>query len=187
MCDSKFQSGPSCRVLIKITWYSEGVTKFLKPSVRGFLLQKELGSLVGAVSNPKSPFAAGVGGSKVSSKIGGIELLLEQVDILLLGGEMIFTSYKAQGLSVGLSLVEEDKSYVATSLLEEAKAKGVSLLLPSDDVCCRPLKSKQADLSARDSNITGGDSIAVAEKVGVASGPMSTGDGASLELKYDCS
>ena len=64
-------------------------------------------------------------------------MLLEQVDILLLGGEMIITSYKAQGLSVGLSLVEEDKSYLATSLLEEAKAKGVSLLLPSDDVCCR--------------------------------------------------
>ncbi|XP_071905930.1 phosphoglycerate kinase, chloroplastic-like [Coffea arabica] len=149
---------------------------------------QELGSLVGAVSNPKSPFAAGVGGSKVSSKIGGIELLLEQVDILLLGGEMIITSYKAQGLSVGLSLVEEDKSYLATSLLEEAKAKGVSLLLPSDDVCCRQAtEKKQADLSARDSNITGGDSIAVAEKVGVASGPISTGDGASLELKYDCS
>jgi phosphoglycerate kinase len=73
-----------------------------------------------------------VGGSKVSSKIGVIESLLEKCDILLLGGGMIFTFYKAQGLPVGSSLVEEDKLGLATSLLEKAKAKGVSLLLPSD-------------------------------------------------------
>lgn len=90
--------------------------------------------LVGAVSTPKRPFAAIVGGSKVSSKIGVIESLLEKCDILLLGGGMIFTFYKAQGLSVGSSLVEEDKLELATSLLEKAKAKGVSLLLPSDVV-----------------------------------------------------
>ncbi|KAJ8627722.1 hypothetical protein MRB53_021029 [Persea americana] len=111
---------------------TEGVTKFLKPSVAGFLLQKELDYLVGAVSSPKRPFAAIVGGSKVSSKIGVIESLLEKVDILLLGGGMIFTFYKAQGLSVGSSLVEEDKLGLATSLLEKAKSKGVSLLLPTD-------------------------------------------------------
>ncbi|KAA0054686.1 phosphoglycerate kinase [Cucumis melo var. makuwa] len=111
---------------------TEGVTKFLKPSVAGFLLQKELDYLVGAVSSPKRPFAAIVGGSKVSSKIGVIESLLEKCDILLLGGGMIFTFYKAQGLSVGSSLVEEDKLELATSLLEKAKAKGVSLLLPTD-------------------------------------------------------
>lgn len=75
-----------------------------------------------------------MGGSKVSSKIGVIESLLEKVDILLLGGGMIFTFYKAQGLSVGSSLVEEDKLDLATTLLEKAKAKGVSLLLPSDVV-----------------------------------------------------
>lgn len=113
---------------------TEGVTKFLKPSVAGFLLQKELDYLVGAVSSPKRPFAAIVGGSKVSSKIGVIESLLEKCDILLLGGGMIFTFYKAQGLSVGSSLVEEDKLSLATSLLEKAKAKGVSLLLPTDVV-----------------------------------------------------
>ncbi|MBA0759447.1 hypothetical protein Gotri_022333 [Gossypium trilobum] len=111
---------------------TEGVTKFLKPSVAGFLLQKELDYLVGAVSSPKRPFAAIVGGSKVSSKIGVIESLLEKCDILLLGGGMIFTFYKAQGLSVGSSLVEEDKLELATSLLAKAKAKGVSLLLPTD-------------------------------------------------------
>ncbi|KAB5544483.1 hypothetical protein DKX38_012595 [Salix brachista] len=111
---------------------TEGVTKFLKPSVAGFLLQKELDYLVGAVSSPKRPFAAIVGGSKVSSKIGVIESLLEKCDILLLGGGMIFTFYKAQGLAVGSSLVEEDKLDLATTLLAKAKAKGVSLLLPSD-------------------------------------------------------
>ncbi|KAL0310845.1 UNVERIFIED_CONTAM: Phosphoglycerate kinase, chloroplastic [Sesamum angustifolium] len=94
----------------------------------------ELDYLVGAVSSPKRPFAAIVGGSKVSSKIGVIESLLEKCDILLLGGGMIFTFYKAQGLSVGSSLVEADKLDLATSLLEKAKAKGVSLLLPTDVV-----------------------------------------------------
>ncbi|KQJ93535.1 hypothetical protein BRADI_3g05220v3 [Brachypodium distachyon] len=113
---------------------TEGVTKFLRPSVAGFLMQKELDYLVGAVANPKKPFAAIVGGSKVSSKIGVIESLLAKVDILILGGGMIFTFYKAQGLAVGKSLVEEDKLELATSLIETAKAKGVKLLLPIDVV-----------------------------------------------------
>jgi phosphoglycerate kinase len=97
-------------------------------------MQKELDYLVGAVANPKKPFAAIVGGSKVSSKIGVIESLLAKVDILILGGGMIFTFYKAQGKAVGKSLVEEDKLELATSLIETAKAKGVSLLLPTDVV-----------------------------------------------------
>ncbi|CAL5392169.1 hypothetical protein CsSME_00017879 [Camellia sinensis var. sinensis] len=113
---------------------TEGVAKYLKPSVAGFLMQKELDYLVGAVSNPKKPFAAIVGGSKVSSKIGVIESLLEKVDMLLLGGGMIFTFYKAKGYSVGSSLVEEDKLDLATSLLEKAKSKGVALMLPTDVV-----------------------------------------------------
>ncbi|KAL1823042.1 hypothetical protein DCAR_0310896 [Daucus carota subsp. sativus] len=113
---------------------TEGVAKYLKPAVAGFLMQKELDFLVGAVSNPTKPFAAIVGGSKVSSKIGVIESLLNKVDILILGGGMIFTFYKAQGLSVGSSLVEEDKLDLATSLMEKAKSKGVALMLPSDVV-----------------------------------------------------
>ncbi|CAA7405465.1 unnamed protein product [Spirodela intermedia] len=113
---------------------TEGVTKYLKPAVAGFLMQKELDYLVGAVSNPERPFAAIVGGSKVSSKIGVIESLFEKVNLLLLGGGMIFTFYKAQGYSVGSSLVEEDKLELATALIEKAKAKGVSLLLPTDVV-----------------------------------------------------
>ncbi|XP_051124896.1 phosphoglycerate kinase, cytosolic-like [Andrographis paniculata] len=113
---------------------TEGVTQYLKPSVAGFLMQKELDYLVGAVANPKKPFAAIVGGSKVSTKISVIESLLAKVDLLLLGGGMIFTFYKAQGHSVGSSLVESDKLDLATSLLEKAKAKGVTLLLPTDVV-----------------------------------------------------
>eukprot|EP00268_Persea_americana_P046624 TRINITY_DN480_c0_g3_i1.p1 TRINITY_DN480_c0_g3~~TRINITY_DN480_c0_g3_i1.p1 ORF type:complete len:432 (-),score=118.72 TRINITY_DN480_c0_g3_i1:576-1871(-) len=174
---------------------TEGVTKFLKPSVAGFLLQKELDYLVGAVSSPKRPFAAIVGGSKVSSKIGVIESLLEKVDILLLGGGMIFTFYKAQGLSVGSSLVEEDKLGLATSLLEKAKSKGVSLLLPTDviiadkfapDANSKSVAKKLAELSGKGVTtiIGGGDSVAAVEKVGVASvmSHISTGGGASLEL-----
>lgn len=103
-------------------------------NLASLLYSQELDYLVGAVSNPKKPFAAIVGGSKVSSKIGVIESLLEKVDVLLLGGGMIFTFYKAQGHAVGSSLVEEDKLDLATSLMEKAKAKGVSLLLPTDVV-----------------------------------------------------
>lgn len=86
------------------------------------------------MANPAKPFAAIVGGSKVSTKIGVIESLLAKVNVLLLGGGMIFTFYKAQGYKVGSSLVEEDKLDLATSLIEKAKAKGVSLLLPTDVV-----------------------------------------------------
>jgi phosphoglycerate kinase len=98
------------------------------------LWDQELDYFDGAVSNPNRPFATIVGGSKVSSKIGVIESLLEKVNILLLGGGMIFTFYKAQGLKVGASLVEEDKLDLTTSFIEKAKAKGVSLLLPTNVV-----------------------------------------------------
>ncbi|MEW5312159.1 MAG: hypothetical protein WDW38_003806 [Sanguina aurantia] len=111
---------------------TEGVTKFLKPSVAGFLLQKELDYLDGAVKAPKRPFVAIVGGSKVSSKITVIESLLDSVDKVILGGGMIFTFYKARGMSVGGSLVEDDKLDLARKLEAMAKAKGVQLLLPTD-------------------------------------------------------
>jgi len=113
---------------------TEGVTKYLSPSVAGFLLQKELDYLEGAVLEPKRPFCAIVGGSKVSSKIGVIEALLNSCDMLILGGGMIFTFYKAKGLSVGSSLVEEDKIELATSLMKTAEEKGVEFLLPTDVV-----------------------------------------------------
>jgi phosphoglycerate kinase len=113
---------------------TEGVTKFLSPNVAGHLLEKELQYLQGAIDEPKRPLAAIVGGSKVSSKIGVLEALIDKCDKVLIGGGMIFTFYKARGLSVGKSLVEEDKLELARELEAKAKAKGVQLLLPTDVV-----------------------------------------------------
>ncbi|PSB24822.1 phosphoglycerate kinase [Stenomitos frigidus] len=113
---------------------TEGVTHYLKPSVAGFLIEKELQFLQDAIEHPQRPLAAIVGGSKVSSKITVIDTLLDKVDKLLIGGGMIFTFYKARGLSVGKSLVEEDKLELAKALEAKAKAKGVDLLLPTDVV-----------------------------------------------------
>jgi phosphoglycerate kinase len=111
---------------------TEGVTKFLSPSVAGYLIDKELKFLQGAIESPQKPLAAIIGGSKVSSKIGVIDTLLDKCDKLLLGGGMIFTFYKARGLNVGKSLVEEDKLELAKSLEAKAKEKGVAMLLPTD-------------------------------------------------------
>ena len=113
---------------------TEGVTHYLSPSVAGYLIEKELDYLQDAVDNPKRPLAAIIGGSKVSSKIGVIETLLDKCDKLLIGGGMIFTFYKARGLNVGKSLVEEDKLELAKSLEAKAKEQGVELLLPTDVV-----------------------------------------------------
>jgi phosphoglycerate kinase len=113
---------------------TEGVTKYLSPAVAGLLVEKELQFLQEAIENPQRPLAAIVGGSKVSSKIGVIETLLDKVDKLFIGGGMIFTFYKARGLNVGSSLVEEDKLELAKALEIKAKAKGVQLLLPTDVV-----------------------------------------------------
>ncbi|MBD2552992.1 MAG: phosphoglycerate kinase [Limnothrix sp.] len=113
---------------------TEGVTKFLSPSVAGYLIEKELQYLQAAIESPKRPLAAIVGGSKVSSKITVIETLLDKVDKLFIGGGMIFTFYKARGLAVGKSLVEDDKLDLASALEAKAKDKGVELLLPTDVV-----------------------------------------------------
>ncbi|MFN9616822.1 MAG: phosphoglycerate kinase [Dolichospermum sp.] len=125
---------------------TEGVTKFLSPSVAGYLVEKELQYLQSAIEAPQRPLAAIIGGSKVSSKIGVIETLLEKCDKLIIGGGMIFTFYKARGLSVGKSLVEEDKLELAKSLEAKAKERGVALLLPTDIVA--------ADKFAPDANAT---------------------------------
>lgn len=125
---------------------TEGVTKFLSPSVAGYLVEKELQYLQSAIEEPKRPLAAIIGGSKVSSKIGVIETLLEKCDKLIIGGGMIFTFYKARGLNVGKSLVEEDKLELARELEAKAKERGVALLLPTDIV--------SADKFAPDANAT---------------------------------
>ncbi|MFZ4641340.1 MAG: phosphoglycerate kinase [Nodosilinea sp.] len=127
-----------------------GVTQYLSPSVAGYLIEKELQYLQAAIENPQRPLAAIIGGSKVSSKIGVIETLLEKVDKLLIGGGMIFTFYKARGLAVGNSLVEEDKLELAQKLEAKAKERGVELLLPTDVVVADAFK---ADANAKTVNI----------------------------------
>lgn len=109
-----------------------GISKFVPVSVAGFLIEKELKFLGGALDNPIRPFVAILGGSKVSDKIGVIENLLNKVDCLLIGGGMAYTFFKAKGYEVGTSICEADKIDLAKSLLKKADEKGVKLLLPVD-------------------------------------------------------
>ncbi|NLX85933.1 MAG: phosphoglycerate kinase [Clostridiales bacterium] len=110
-----------------------GITAFL-PAVAGFLIEKELKALGQALQDPARPFTAILGGAKVSGKIGVISNLLDRVDNLLIGGGMSYTFFKAKGLNVGNSLLEEDYIETAAAALEAAKRKGVNLVLPSDVV-----------------------------------------------------
>ena len=111
---------------------TEGVSHYL-PAVSGFLIEKELEFLGGALENPARPFVAILGGAKVSDKIGVIENLLDKVDTLVIGGGMAYTFYKAQGLNIGTSICEEDKIDLAKTILEKAEAKGVKIVLPEDN------------------------------------------------------
>ena len=111
-----------------------GVAAYL-PAVSGFLIQKELEVLGGALANPKRPLVAILGGSKVSSKIGVINNLLEIADTIIIGGGMAYTFSAAQGGKVGDSLLEADWESYANEMVEKAKEKGVKLLLPVDTVC----------------------------------------------------
>jgi 3-phosphoglycerate kinase len=112
---------------------TETIAKFL-PAVGGFLMEKELEYLGKAVSNPVRPYVAVMGGAKISDKIEVIRNLMQKVDALLIGGGMMFTFYKAQGLEIGKSLLEADKVDLAKKILEEAKEKKVRILLPVDTV-----------------------------------------------------
>lgn len=110
-----------------------GVAKLL-PSAAGFLLEKELHVLGGALENPDRPFTAIIGGAKVKDKINVIDHLLDKVDHLLLGGGLAYTFIKAQGYEIGKSLLEEDKLELAKNLMEKAKTNNVQLQLPVDAV-----------------------------------------------------
>ena len=111
-----------------------GVAAYL-PAVAGYLIGKELDFLGSAVENPKRPFVAILGGAKVKDKIGVITNLLEKVDTLIIGGGMAYTFQKAMGKEIGKSLLDEERIDLAKDLMEKAKAKGVKLLLPVDNVC----------------------------------------------------
>lgn len=112
---------------------TEGVTRHL-PAVSGFLMEKELQYLYDAVADPARPFAVILGGAKVSGKIEVIENLMDKVDTLIIGGGMSYTFFKAMGLGIGDSLLEEDRIEVAKKIMQDAEAAGVELLLPVDCV-----------------------------------------------------
>ncbi len=109
-----------------------GLADYL-PAVCGYLIQKEISIMGGALADPKRPFVAILGGAKVSDKIGVINNLIEKVDTLIIGGGMAYTFFKAQGLEIGTSICENDKLDLALELIEKAKAKGVQFLLPVDN------------------------------------------------------
>ena len=111
-----------------------GVAQYL-PAVSGFLIQKELEIIGGALANPKRPLVAILGGSKVSSKIGVINNLLEIADTVIIGGGMAYTFSAAMGGKIGNSLLEADWEEYALKMMDKAKEKGVKLLLPVDTVC----------------------------------------------------
>nr|WP_300006357.1 phosphoglycerate kinase [Tissierella sp.] len=112
------------------------------PSALGFLVQKEVDIMGKALDKPERPFLAILGGAKVSDKIGVIDNLLEKVDSIIIAGGMAYTFFKAQGLEVGTSLLEEEKVDLAKELLEKAKAKGVELILPIDIVVAKEFKNE---------------------------------------------
>jgi phosphoglycerate kinase len=111
-----------------------GVTKFVKKSAAGLLMEKELRYLGKALQNPEEPFIAILGGAKVSDKIAVIQNLMSKVDTLLIGGAMAYTFLKAQGEQVGKSRIEEDRLDLARQLLQEAKDHKLKFLLPVDHV-----------------------------------------------------
>lgn len=133
-----------------------GVTKFVDEAVCGYLIQKELKFLGDSVSNPQRPFVAILGGAKVSDKINVINNLLNKVDTLIIGGGMAYTFLKAQGYSIGISLVEEDKLEYAKEMIQKAKEEGVNLLLPVDHVIGDKFDNNATRKETVDQNIEDG-------------------------------
>jgi phosphoglycerate kinase len=113
---------------------TEGVTHYINQSVAGYLIEKEIEYLDSAINNPKRPLVAILGGAKISGKIDVIKNLFDKVDSLIIGGGMVFTFFKAKGMEIGTSLLEEDRIGMAKELLDEAEKRGISMLLPDDVV-----------------------------------------------------
>lgn len=120
---------------------TEGISHYVETSVAGFLIEKEIEVMGGALTDPKRPFVAILGGAKVSDKIGVINNLLEKVDKLLIGGAMAYTFVVAKGGKVGKSMLEADKVELAGELIKKAAAKGVELYLPVDTVIAKEFKA----------------------------------------------
>jgi phosphoglycerate kinase len=120
---------------------TEGITKFLKPAVAGYLMKKELDYLGKALAQPARPFVAVMGGSKISGKIDVIENLLGKVDTILIGGGMAYTFFKAMGEEIGNSIVELDKVDLAHSLIKRAAISSTRMELPADSRVAEELKA----------------------------------------------
>jgi phosphoglycerate kinase len=144
-----------------------GITRFVKQSAAGLLMEKELAYLGKAVTNPARPFVAILGGAKVSDKIEVVENLMKIADAMLIGGGMAYTFEKAQGLQIGKSLVENDKLELAKRLLEEAKQKNFKFLLPVDHVIAPEFK---ADAKATVCDV----SATPADQMGLDIGPKTS-------------
>jgi phosphoglycerate kinase len=119
-----------------------GVTKFIKDSVAGYLIQKEIKFLDETVNNPVRPFVAILGGAKISDKINVIDNLLNKVDKLIIGGGMAYTFLASQGYEVGLSLCEREKLELAKKMIDKAKNKNIDLLLPVDVVVTKSISDE---------------------------------------------
>lgn len=117
-----------------------GVADYL-PAVCGYLIQKEISVMGGALQEPKRPFVAILGGAKVSDKIGVINNLIEKVDTLIIGGGMAYTFFKSLGYTVGTSICEDDKVELAKEMMAKAKAKGVNFLIPVDNIVATEYKA----------------------------------------------
>lgn len=117
-----------------------GVARFVSPSAMGLLMEKELRYLQGELASPAKPFVVILGGSKVSDKIGVIKALMQKADTFLIGGAMAYTFFKALGIPIGDSRVENDKLDLAKELLELAKARGVKFMLPVDNIETQEIK-----------------------------------------------
>lgn len=143
-----------------------GVAAYL-PAYAGMLMEKEVTTLTSMLDNPSHPFVAILGGSKVSDKVAVIDALIDKCDTLIIGGGMCFTFLVAQGYTVGTSLMEQDWVERASGMLEKAKEKGVSILLPTDVVC--------ADAFANDANtVTCGVDVIPDDMMGLDIGPKTT-------------
>src|SRR5437588_9836576 len=118
-----------------------GITRFVAQSAMGFLMEKELKYLHEELDKPAKPFVVILGGAKVSDKIGVLKALMEKADTILIGGAMANTFFKAQGIPIGASRVEADKTNLATELVDLAKARGVKLLLPIDVVEAQEIRA----------------------------------------------
>src|SRR5271163_4979376 len=124
-----------------------GITKFVRQSAAGLLMEKELAYLGKAISNPDRPFVSVLGGAKVSDKIEVVQNLMKLADGMLIGGAMAYTFLKSQGLPIGKSLVEDDKLDLAKSLIDQARAKNFRLRLPIDHVLAQSPSSTETKIT----------------------------------------